>query len=200
MENTLNIKRSWITKQGNDISLSIEYTYGWEYYEYDSISNRHYYLDDTKDLRPCMDGAKVRRRISKKIFDELLDSAKPYEEDTTWIKQEYKCEECKKLIKESEGITTKSGRWVCDNNNFCYLDEENEAIDKCIRNAHLVIEKFKGSSKPVLMVLTQSEYNQYELGDHIHIECGGWEKLDDDIYFTNENDVKKFEWIIGGMK
>lgn len=123
------------------------------------------------------------------------------EQGYSCYEESFKCEECGKLIRESEGITTKSGRWVCDNNNCRDLDEESEAIDKKInRNAHLIIEKFENSSKPVLMVLTQAEYNQYELGDHIHIECDSWDKLDDDIYFTDEDDVKKFEWIIGGMK
>lgn len=42
----------------------------------------------------------------------------------------YRCEECLEFVSEKNGITTLSGRWVCDKNSCRDLDNENNAIDK----------------------------------------------------------------------
>lgn len=41
--------------------------------------------------------------------------------------EQYKCHKCNKLIDEEEGITTKSGLFVCDDNTCRTLDVDNEA-------------------------------------------------------------------------
>lgn len=42
----------------------------------------------------------------------------------------YKCDVCKQIIPESDGITTLSGSWVCDADTCRTLDNENQAHEK----------------------------------------------------------------------
>jgi hypothetical protein len=42
----------------------------------------------------------------------------------------HKCQVCGKYISDDEGVTTKCGSWVCDQDTCRTLDDENEAIKK----------------------------------------------------------------------
>ncbi len=44
------------------------FTYSYSHYEYDEESGRYYQLVESCSLRPEMDGALVRRRISKEVY------------------------------------------------------------------------------------------------------------------------------------
>jgi hypothetical protein len=49
------------------------------YYEHDKDKNRYYMLDDSNNLHDKnMDGVLVKRRISKKCFEEILETAKKH--------------------------------------------------------------------------------------------------------------------------
>lgn len=62
------------------------FTYQGIDYEYDEDTNRYYYLSESDNLRPEMDGAMVRRRIGKarymEIYEQLLEYLGMNEEDT----------------------------------------------------------------------------------------------------------------------
>ena len=47
------------------------FTYNDTYYEYDEFTNRYYFLSESCNLRPEMDGALVRRRIGKSAYMEV---------------------------------------------------------------------------------------------------------------------------------
>lgn len=62
------------------------FTYQGVDYEYDEDTNRYYYLTESNNLRPEMDGAMVRSRIGKarymEIYEQLLEYLGMNEEDT----------------------------------------------------------------------------------------------------------------------
>lgn len=62
------------------------FTYQGVEYEYDEDTNRYYYLTESNNLRPEMDGAMVRSRIGKarymEIYEQLLEYLGMNEEDT----------------------------------------------------------------------------------------------------------------------
>ncbi len=51
-----------------------------EYYEHDKDCNRYYLYVPSENRRSDMDGALVKRRISKSFFEETLELAKKYTE------------------------------------------------------------------------------------------------------------------------
>lgn len=73
----------WENERGDRFKNgSLEYSYRVEFgfrsftyrstdYEYDEETNRYYYLTESIDLRPEMDGAMVRRRIRKSAYMEV---------------------------------------------------------------------------------------------------------------------------------
>lgn len=54
---------------------------------------------------------------------------KRYLSKRTGDDEKFKCMECGKLINTRQGITTLSGRWVCDNKSCRWLDDENDSHD-----------------------------------------------------------------------
>lgn len=62
------------------------FTYQGIDYEYDKNTNRYYYLSESDNIRPEMDGAMVRRRIGKtrymEIYEQLIEYLGMNEEDT----------------------------------------------------------------------------------------------------------------------
>lgn len=52
-----------------------DFTYDYENYEYDRATDRYYVLVASEDMRSCMDGALVRKRISKSRYAEAYEKA-----------------------------------------------------------------------------------------------------------------------------
>lgn len=73
------------------------FTYQGVDYEYDEDTNRYYYLTESNNLRPEMDGAMVRSRIGKarymEIYEQLLEYLGMNEEDTEETTEETETEE-----------------------------------------------------------------------------------------------------------
>ncbi len=77
----MKIERAWIREDEFEMEVTLNYASAEkrhgidETYIYDKDANRAYILDDSRSLRSEMDGALVKRRIKKAVFDEALKTA-----------------------------------------------------------------------------------------------------------------------------
>lgn len=84
MSNELIINYAKIKNDKYETEIEINYYTGnrfgaSEFYLYDKDNNRYYMLDDSNNLHDKnMDGALVKRRISKKCFEEILETARKH--------------------------------------------------------------------------------------------------------------------------
>ena len=77
----MKIERAWIREDEFEMEVTLNYASAEkrhgidETYIYDKDAKRAYILDDSRSLRSEMDGALVKRRIKKAVFDEALKTA-----------------------------------------------------------------------------------------------------------------------------
>lgn len=88
----MRIERVWIREDEFEIEVTLNYASAEkrhgidETYIYDKYTRRAYMLDDSRSLRPEMDGASVKRRIKKSVFDEALNTAIEIEKECVDMK------------------------------------------------------------------------------------------------------------------
>lgn len=165
------------------------FTYQGVDYEYDEDTNRYYYLTESNNLRPEMDGAMVRSRIGKarymEIYEQLLEYLGMNEEETEETAETSESEEPKTETTETTETATETepetatDPETADQGEMTEKKMDNVVFETLIRNAKKLPPcDFPGAAK--LLNICQ-QMNKTQLSDFCKIliekgiftyECG----------------------------